>query len=302
MSIKTNSFHIRLKQHLHGFSLLELALALVILGIFLVMFNGVFKQSFQVDHRMVQIENNRKLTGSIETYLSVNSRLPCPDTNGDGREDISSNICDSDHGGLPFDDLGVAQYDAWGNGYFYQVLPDVDASGDRHVCNVNSVFASDGPISTSFASSGNRFQRCATSNELACDNSGSCSGSWSSDPNIAITKAPFYSLFTPYASSGNDMEVFEEAGFNLSAGTGSLAATRVLAVIISYGANGDEAYFYNSSNKNCPSTLSDTEKANCDGDSDYQFVKTETGLNRDYVVPITLTQAKAAVINTRKFR
>ena len=297
----------KLKKTSSGFSLLELAMALVMLGIFLVMFQGVFKQLFIVDHRLIQIEKNRILQGSIETYLSVNSRLPCPDTDDDGREDFdssSSNVCDADHGGLPFDDFGVEQHDAWGNPYFYQVLPSADDTGLRHLCTPNTVYASSGPIETTYAASGNLFVHCSTTNELACSNTGACpdSGSWNTNAELTVANAPFFSLFTPYATSSNDIELFQEVGYDYSAGTGTTAAEQVIALVVSYGANGDEAYFYDSSQQVCPSSLPDIEKANCDADSDYQFVKTQTGLNRDYLIPITLTQAKKAVIQSRRFR
>lgn len=55
--------------------------------------------------------------------------LPCPDTNGDGREDRNANSGDcinaasTTRGGLPWLTLGVKGHDAWGNRFTYAVTP-----------------------------------------------------------------------------------------------------------------------------------------------------------------------------------
>lgn len=54
-----------------------------------------------------------------------NRYLPCPDTDGDGRENrvLITKRCELPYGLLPWVDLGVAPHDAWGNRLRYEVIP-----------------------------------------------------------------------------------------------------------------------------------------------------------------------------------
>ena len=54
-------------------------------------------------------------------FAMAHGRLPCPDTGGDGEEDLNAGTCRAEEGNLPWADLGVARSDPWGNGYRYRV-------------------------------------------------------------------------------------------------------------------------------------------------------------------------------------
>ena len=114
-----------------GFSLIELAIVLVIVTILI---GGLaVPLSAQIEAR--RIGETRKAMEAIHDTLigyamshtvtvgSVTRHyLPCPDTNNDGLEEPrTSGDCPADRGGLPWITLGVQGDDAWGNRYTYAV-------------------------------------------------------------------------------------------------------------------------------------------------------------------------------------
>ncbi|MFP5409183.1 MAG: type II secretion system protein [Gammaproteobacteria bacterium] len=56
---------------------------------------------------------------STETY--IRHYLPCPDTDANGSETRTGNVCSGASGLLPWVDLGTASQDAWGNRLHYSV-------------------------------------------------------------------------------------------------------------------------------------------------------------------------------------
>lgn len=120
-----------------GFTLIELAIVLVIITILI---GGLaVPLSAQIQARRVA-ETNKTLDAAKEAimgYAMANKTvgatprpyLPCPDTNGDGRENRNaSGECLQPRGFFPWVDLGVASADAWGNRLWYSVT---DAFSDR---------------------------------------------------------------------------------------------------------------------------------------------------------------------------
>lgn len=114
-----------------GFSLIELAIVLVIVTILV---GGLaIPLSTQIEARRIAetrasmevihdaligyaMSNTVNVGGVIRHYL------PCPDTNNDGLEELRiSGNCPSVRGGLPWITLGVNGGDAWGNRYTYAV-------------------------------------------------------------------------------------------------------------------------------------------------------------------------------------
>lgn len=271
-----------------GFTLLELAIALVVLGILIVMFNGLFRLIFDTDKRIAQINENRLIQGALETYVAVNFRIPCPDVNGDGFEDPPTGIaCTAQSGGLPFKELGTKSVDAWGNSYYYRVISTAtDVTKTSAICETASFFGRSGTLDDS------GLQICSTSNEFSCDalgycadlvaSSGSVSGSWSG-ASLNGDYSPFGTIYTPLTDE-----------LSLVAESGDVEDTGVLAVFLSWGANGGSL-----NATNCTGGTTN-EQENCNDDN--AFIKTETGLNRDYVTPITIYQAKKAMITSRRFK
>ncbi|MFA5529173.1 MAG: prepilin-type N-terminal cleavage/methylation domain-containing protein [Thiohalomonadaceae bacterium] len=103
----------------HGFSLLELAVVLVILGLLL---GGLLTPlGTSMEHRRVVVtDTNLALAQeALLGFALVHGRLPCADQDGDGNEDCPLN----GEGALPWQTLGLTRtrgYDAWGNALRYR--------------------------------------------------------------------------------------------------------------------------------------------------------------------------------------
>ncbi|MBV1931761.1 MAG: hypothetical protein KUG71_08580 [Porticoccaceae bacterium] len=71
-------------------------------------------------------------------YAMANGRLPCPDVvaSADGVQDLTGTSCSSAEGLVPWVDLGVGEFDAWGHGYNYRVTADFADTIDGTLCGV----------------------------------------------------------------------------------------------------------------------------------------------------------------------
>lgn len=286
-----------------GFSLMEMAIALLILGLVIVSFQGIFKLLFDTDHKMREQQSMHRINSSLNTYLSVNAHLPCPDTDGDGRENrVDSSgilVCADREGGLPYEDIGVPATDAWGNAYYYRVHQRAEQSQYiNQICEPASVLGLSGTRGT------NNLWLCPTSNIYYCSASITastdcdvtfnicdvpCTNSTDPRPAATPTSPPYFHLATPpygTVSGSMNLRVYNEDSEQLGEG--------VVAVVVSWGANGDTV------NRASCSGGSALEMENCDDDRD--FVDTQTGLDRDFITWVTVNQAKAAIIGTRAIR
>ncbi len=117
-----------------GFSLIELAIVLVIVTILI---GGLaVPLSAQIEARRIA-ETNKVLEEARDAIVgyamshrtagtSPRPYLPCPNTNGDGVEDARIfNKCPKEYGFLPWVTLGVGSQDAWGNRLRYATNTDV---------------------------------------------------------------------------------------------------------------------------------------------------------------------------------
>ncbi len=103
-----------------GFTLVELAIVLVVLGLLL---GGLLMPlATQID--IVRIKETNDALDKVQEALlgfaiaSPNNRLPCPDTqNNDGLEDWPCTPVTE--GDLPWRTLGVGRFDAWGRTFRY---------------------------------------------------------------------------------------------------------------------------------------------------------------------------------------
>ena len=130
-----------------GFTLVELALVLLILGLVLAGAMEPLRERFE-RARVTRAERQlEQIRGALLGYAAAapRPRLPCPDCPdaacagganraADGREDRDpdSAACDagSRRGLLPWATLGVAASDPWGNRYSYRVAPAFAAGFD----------------------------------------------------------------------------------------------------------------------------------------------------------------------------
>jgi prepilin-type N-terminal cleavage/methylation domain-containing protein len=113
------------KTFLHGFTLIELAVAIFIIT--LLLGSIIVPLSTQVEQR--QIFDTQKKQDEIKEALIgfaiSNGYLPCPAvSSANGQEGArTAGLCASRSGYLPWEALGLSKVDAWGRLYRYSVTP-----------------------------------------------------------------------------------------------------------------------------------------------------------------------------------
>lgn len=118
------------KHPIAGFTLVEMAVVLVIVGLLL---GGlIVPLTAQMEMRDRQQAQNdmanikQAILGYALTHLAADGKpyLPCPDTDGNGTENRNNlGSCSKQEGGLPWADLGLPSNTPWGAPYFYHVSP-----------------------------------------------------------------------------------------------------------------------------------------------------------------------------------
>ena len=124
----------------YGFTLVEMAVVLVIVGLILGgMFSGLTAMretaKFKEDHQKLQ-----DIKASLLSFVAINNRLPCPDSDNDGQENLNADFCQQDFGTLPFADLGTHASNAYGLAFSYQVNRQADTSDANDTANSASYF------------------------------------------------------------------------------------------------------------------------------------------------------------------
>ncbi len=110
-----------------GFTLVEMAVVLVIVGLLLgsliVPLATQMDQKAYSDTQKTLGDVKESLVGFALSHSATDGRpyLPCPDTDGDGVENRTASACASAEGILPWVDLGLAATDSWNNRYRYRV-------------------------------------------------------------------------------------------------------------------------------------------------------------------------------------
>jgi len=111
-----------------GFTLIEIAVVLVIIGFLVGSFIGTFAERIDTTRR----DNTKKELDEIKTVIMAYAfnqavpYLPCPDTNAppDGQEDRVGGVCAAATGFLPWVTIGAGYADAWDTRYRYWVNTD----------------------------------------------------------------------------------------------------------------------------------------------------------------------------------
>ena len=134
-----------------GFSLIELAIVLFIVGLLLGGLLNPLATSVEAEQRQTTMDKLDEIKDALAGYAIINGRLPCPDcpdnTIGtcnaggivnDGIEDRSGStptqVCRTDVGNLPWAELGVVGHDEWENYYTYQVSPNFSRESNTSAC------------------------------------------------------------------------------------------------------------------------------------------------------------------------
>lgn len=129
-----------------GFSLIEMAVVLLIMGLLVAGLIGPIDTQFEARDRQQTLTGMERALDALYGFAVTRGRLPCPDTDGDGEPDpafnaadINSAQCTNVEGFLPWAALGITQGDAWGNRVRYRVsAPSFTWPDSDGLCNGNS--------------------------------------------------------------------------------------------------------------------------------------------------------------------
>jgi prepilin-type N-terminal cleavage/methylation domain-containing protein len=129
-----------LKIHNQGFTLIELAVVMLIIGLLMVGLLGPVATQIEARERQQTIDTMNDIMESLYGFAILNGYLPCPDSIGDGiSEPPASATCTAANGDgyLPWQTLGIdVQADAWGNRFKYHVTTPGFTTIDDGLCVV----------------------------------------------------------------------------------------------------------------------------------------------------------------------
>lgn len=126
----------KIKDFTQGFTLIELAMVLFILGLLLSSFLAPLAARVEQQERnntQIQLDEIKEV---LLGYVIRNGRFPCPDCRfagegtciaadvDDGDEDRNAGECKTEIGNLPWNELGVYETDTWGQHFTYRVSED----------------------------------------------------------------------------------------------------------------------------------------------------------------------------------
>lgn len=144
-----------------GFTLVEISIVLIIFGLIIGGLLGPVK--IQLDNLKLK-ETKQTIETTKEALIGFairNGRLPCPDTNNNGQENLSGSTCPRASGLVPWVTLGVNQLDAWHQPLSYRVdrlfadTRDGSSCPDANVPGISFEICSTGNISVFNRRNGN---------------------------------------------------------------------------------------------------------------------------------------------------
>ena len=118
-----------------GFTLIELAIVLVIIGVLLGSIIGTVGARIDTTRRAESVEQLEEIRQAILGYaystVGTDPYLPCPDidNNGDEDRDVVTGNCQSATGDLPWNTLGLGRVDVWNARLTYWVDTGFASSG-----------------------------------------------------------------------------------------------------------------------------------------------------------------------------
>lgn len=146
---------IKINRVLKGFTLVEMAIVLMIVGLLMAAFLTPLAAQLQ-QNRINEARNDlSEIKEALQGFVSVNLSLPCPDTTGDGIADacvLPINNVTSTGGNVPWVTLGTKPTDPWDRRYQYRVnnaftvpltLATSATAGQLQVCTDFACGASD---------------------------------------------------------------------------------------------------------------------------------------------------------------
>lgn len=313
------------KNHQKGFTLIEISVALLIIGILISSGLYLNQANRTVNLEMKAQQTAESIQKALEVFIVVNGYLPCPDTDNlgnldklpaDGRENRATNDggirCKADFGYLPYKDLGVEGLDAWGNPFAYKVNERVKVSPKNYIndiCQPASIFAKTGPRVVP-----DGFERCNLNGEYYCNKKcaevcGPFTNCAVVDPRQKDLPPYFHRATQPVGAEAYQNLAFEPSKpdafknlivFKRDYNNGLLdeqpIENSVVAMVVSYGKNGKDTW------KKCApeSGLTDVELENCNGSQ--KFVIDLPGQKDEYFSWVTLYRAKQIMLERGGFQ
>jgi len=290
-----------------GFTLIEIALALVIIGLLITGGTFLYGQQYHSDKINQTHSQLNNIHDLMLIFVQTNGYLPCPDTDGDGLENRKTDgACQSRQGRLPGQTLGIDSKDAWGTPFYYRVnarAEDINRVTD--ICQSASVFAAvrpDGaPEPGTYGSNANSsLMMCDANKTYYCRDCIVACGTTCVDPSSPAFIDPrpnsglppyFHSSTQPVASENDGMK-----SMTIVSPSGNTLNEVVVAVVVSFGQNGKQTWGTPSANvPSCPASLTSEEQENCDNDQN--FIDGSKAID-DFLVGITLREVKKVAIDS----
>ena len=123
-----------------GFSLVEMSIVLVIVALLLAGLLPTVSSQIEQARRNETLKYMNEVRDALMGYAIANKHLPCPDSNGDGTAEATCTTAASQIGTLPYNDLGVAAKDAYGNVLVYAVTKTfADSATPFTLSNVGTI-------------------------------------------------------------------------------------------------------------------------------------------------------------------
>lgn len=282
-----------------GFTLIEVAIALLLIGILMGSVLGLtstFRDLDKAAHQQISMDDIR---AALITYLKINKFLPCPDMDNDGFQNRKTSkeleVCENRVGKLPYKDLGIPGKDEWDNTYYYRVNQRAESSTYiNDVCQTTSVFGLDGQVTVP-----DDFGYCSSAGVYYCkDCSSACSTacSYGSATDVAgLKKPPYFRLFTPPVGVDTAGEgTNSHKNLWLADSSGNEIDNAMPFIVVSFGKNGAQTW------RNC--YLADApERENCDDDIVF-VVPDEKSENRDFMTYLNAYELKKALLESGAYQ
>jgi type II secretory pathway pseudopilin PulG len=127
-----------------GFTLIEIAIVLIVITLAISSLLIPVRVQFEQANRQETLNTLGQIKAALISYAAVNGRLPCPALDyeyGDGHDAEvgreNSTLCGQE-GTLPWIDLGVKGYDAWGNLFRYRQGGTITVTVDDVAISANA--------------------------------------------------------------------------------------------------------------------------------------------------------------------
>lgn len=93
----------------HGYTLAEVAVVVIVIGLLAAISVGAYSKALGGKEVRTASATAESITGAVLAFARLNNRLPCPDTDGDGREGDAAGACPAGRevGYVPYESIGL---------------------------------------------------------------------------------------------------------------------------------------------------------------------------------------------------